>query len=77
MLALVGSATAGSSSGQWKRKPTGKRVTRQPVEKELEPANSAFDLTNMQAELKKLAQMISNAASPDTAAAEKEVAECK
>ena len=79
MLALVGSAIAGSSSGQRHRKPTGKRVMRQPVEEqEVEPVKSAFDLTNMQAELKKLAQMISNAASPNAAAGEEEeAAECK
>ena len=79
MLALVGSAIAGSSGQQRTRKQYGgKRVTRQQqAEAENQaPAKSVFDLSNMQMELKKLAQMISSAANPG-AEEEQEHAECK
>ena len=82
MLALVGSAIAGSSGQQRTRKQYGgKRVTRQHQQQQPEaehqaPSKSVFDLNNMQMELKKLAQMISNAANP-AAEEEQEQAECK
>ena len=79
MLALVGSAVAGSSGQHRTRKQYGgKRVTRQqqPEAENQAPAKSVFDLSNMQTELKKLAQMISNAANPGVEE-EQEQAECK
>ena len=69
LFALVGSAIAGS--GRKSQKSYGKR-SREPVEET--PVKSAFDLGSMQTELKKLAQMISNAANPPV---EEEPLDCK
>ena len=69
LFALVGSAIAGS--GRKSHKSYGKR-SREPIEEA--PAKSAFDLGSMQTELKKLAQMISNAANPPV---EEEPLDCK